>query len=227
MLKLYKDINKKKLQYGIYSLLLTDRQSEEIVADGRFSNTKYIIETYISETNKKEENRNKKNKNYMNDEIAKLQNNIQRNDNKSLIVRLILDAISKGIYKDLIDFYYTHFISEIVTFESFMKNLKFINEGSDFRDEIIKLLNYMNHKDPKNILLLSQAMTGNTFLQKEYKIKMFSGKKKILEFHTCFHIVYLFKDNFQIITEDEVNNEKVLNKFMDLVNTSIKSNFIG
>jgi hypothetical protein len=117
MLQKYEDISKKKLHYGMYDLLLTERHRNNMTNIGKF-NKEYMIATYISDINKKiKNNRNAKNKEYMNKKMIELVNNIIKN--KLDICALIHYAIDKKIYKDYIDFYYTHFIPHIVTFEYF------------------------------------------------------------------------------------------------------------
>ena len=167
----------------------------------------------------------------MNKKITELRNNISQNNNKREICLLIDDAIDKGIYKDYIDFYYTHFIPDIITFEIFMQKLQFVNKSSvnpnEFTDKIKKLLNYMNQKDHNNILLLTQAMTGNTLTAPKYKINMYRGNK-LPVFHTCFNSVDFFEDNLNYnITENEEENEEVLKRFMDNIDLALKSNFVG
>ena len=231
MLQKYEDISKKKLHYGMYDLLLTERHRNNMTNIGKF-NKEYMIATYIRDINKKiKNNRNAKNKEYMNKKMEELRNSISKNKNKKKICLLIDDAIDKGIYKDYIDFYYTHFIPDIITFEIFMQKLQFFNESSvnpnEFTDKIKKLLNYMNQKDHNNILLLAQAMSGNTLSAPTYQINMFKGNL-LPVFHTCSNSVDFFENNLNYnITENEKENEKALKKFMDHIDLALKSNFVG
>ena len=199
-----------------------------------------MISTYISEINEVTKiNRNAKNKEYMNKEMNKLRNSISQNNNKREICLLIDDAIDKGIYKDYIDFYYTHFIPDIITFEIFMQKLKFVNKSSinpnEFTDKIKKLLNYMNQKDHNNILLLAQAMSGNTLPAPTYEINLYStltgnnSKLKPANFHTCFNSVDFFEDNFPFVitSNNKTKNDENLENFIHLLKSQIDSNFIG
>ena len=169
----------------------------------------------------------------MNKKMTELRNNINKNNNKRQICLLIDNAIQKGIYKDYVDFYYTHFIPHIITFEVFMEILKFNNNNvinpEIFKDKIIKLLNYMNKKDNKNILLLAQAMTGNTLTAPTYIINMYRGGDDLpVFFHTCSNSVDFFEGIFNYnITENEEENKEALKRFMEHIDLAIKTNFVG
>jgi len=238
----YVDILDKKLLYGMYQLLLTERHLM-IINNTRKFDKKNIIATYISEINKTtKNNRNRENKKNMNIQINKFRNNINRNTNLKEVSKLLHKSISSRVYKNLLDFYLSHFISHIVTFETFMQNLKFKNDrdippqnSNLFIQKILKFLNYMNEKDGNNILLLAQTMTGNTLLAPEYVIKMSSTltinipKAIPAKFHTCFNSVDFYEDNFPftIIDGNEKHNNEVLSIFIHILNTQLKSDFKG
>jgi hypothetical protein len=240
MLLKYKDIVNKKLYYGMYDLLLTNRHRSNINNTAKYDK-KNVIATYISEINETQKiNRNTKNKNNMNKQIYEFKQR-EEQDNINLIASLLNNAISIGIYKDIVDFYYTHFIPHIVTFKTFMQNLIFDNSSENppinkdiFITNIKKLLEYMNEKDDKNILLLAQTMTGNTLVS-QYKINMYStlvdntSKAKPASFHTCFNSVDFYEDNFPFIitSNNEVKNNEVLDNFIHLLKTQINSEFIA
>jgi hypothetical protein len=101
---------------------------------------------------------------------------------------------------------------------------------SHFRDDIIKLLNYIGEKDNNNILLLAQAMSGSTKLYPEYKITMYPtlfnniAIHKPVLFQTCFINLIFFEDNFPflIIDGDEKHNNEVLDIFMTLIKNQLQ-----
>jgi ankyrin repeat protein len=245
MLLKYKDIFNKELYYGMYDLLLTERHRINMNNMNHPEKLKKesVINTYISEINKEKKiKRNAKNQEYMNKEMNKLRNSISQNNNKREICLLIDDVIDKGIYKDYIDFYYTHFIPDIITFEIFMKNLIFIDNEfrppinrDEFITNIKKLLEYMNSKDKKNILLLAQAMSGNTLSAPTYKINLYStltgnnSKLKPANFHTCSDSVDFFEDNFPFVitSNNKTKNDENLEIFIHLLKSQIDSNFIA
>ena len=245
MLQKYKDIFNKELYYGMYDLLLTERHRINMnnMNHPEKLQKQSVINTYISEINEaKKIKRNANNQEYMNKEMQQLKNNLEKDGNMGLSFT-IEDAITRGIYKDLIDFYYTHFIPHIVTFETFMGNLKFhkgystrpLNNEEKFKNKIIELFKYMNEKDENNILLLAQAMTGNTLLASEYKINLYSrlagnnAKAEPAKFHTCSNSVDFFEDNFPFVitSNNQTKNDENLKNFIHLLNTQIDSNFIG
>jgi hypothetical protein len=232
MLQNYEDISKKKLLYGMYDLLLTERQKDKMV-----NNDSLEIKNAIKFGTNKNRILDKEN---MSQKIKNIESNInKKNSNTKIIFDLIIKSINDRIYQDVPDFFITHFISNIVTFETFMKNINFtvstysvvpITNKDKFINDIKKLLNYMNEKDKNNILLLAQGMSGNTLLANQYKFNLFSGKDGLLSLHSCFSSIDLYEGSFNIyftITENEEQNQKVLEKFMDLIKTSIQSNFVG
>jgi ankyrin repeat protein len=248
MLQKYKDILNKELYYGMYDLLLTERHRINMnnLNDPSKSERGRVINTYISEINEaKKINRNAENQKNMNNQMQQLKKNLKENGNMGLSF-IIEDAISKGIYKDLVDFYYTHIIPHIVTFKTFTENLtfykgykglkktEFINEN-EFKNKIIKLFRYMNEKDENNILLLAQAMTGNTLLAPTYTINMYpklsgnNAKAKPASFHTCFNSVDFYEDNFPFVitSNNKTKNDENLENFIHLLKSQIDSNFIG
>jgi hypothetical protein len=237
ILQKYKDIVSKSLPYGMYGLLLTQKHTNNMVNNGIF-HKKNVINTYIKPLIEK--NKNNPNQKNLNKNMEELKKSINKNTNLHEVGELIKDAIRKGIYKNFVDFYYTHLIPHTVTFEAFMKNLKFhkksiysreqgnifVRNNEVFIEKIKKLLNYMNKKDDKNILLLSQAMSGNTLLAPEYTINLYPGKSKYIAFHTCFNSVDFYEDNFPYeITENENGNQDGFKKFMEDINLAIQGNF--
>ena len=93
----------------------------------------------------------------------------------------------------------------------------------------------MNEKDENNILLLAQAMSGNTLSAPEYTINLYpklagnNSKLKPAMFHTCFNSVDFFEDNFpyKITSNNLITSNTNLQNFIDLLKFQIDSNFIG
>jgi ankyrin repeat protein len=230
ILEKYKDIFKKDLHYGMYELLLTQRQKDKMINNESF-NIKNAI-NFITKNNRVDKEKN------MSQQIKEIEGNIKKKkSNTKIIIDLIIKSINDRIYQDVPDFFITHFISNIVTFETFMKNINFrvsissvgpITNKDKFINDIKKLLNYMNEKDKNNILLLAQGMSSNTLLANEYIFNLYSGDNGLLSLHSCYSSMDLYEGSFNkffTITENEEENQKVLEKFMDLIKTSIKSNF--
>jgi len=242
ILRKFKDIINNNLgSNGIFQLLLSDKNSERIVNNEKY-NLKNIISSYISNINTEKVGKSnvntekilKRNKNH-NDNIL----NIKKNGNSDNIGIRYLNKIFidfPNIYKDgYIGFYLSHFCFDEVTFNLFMKNLKFINKGCDFSNEIVKLLEYMNKNNEADILLLARAITGNSSLMKEYIINMLptlSGNKgfnKPFDFHTCFNYANCYEDAFRfnyLITDDEEKNKEVLKNFISFLKTILNTDLL-
>jgi hypothetical protein len=225
ILKKFKDILNNDLDTNrIFGLLLSNKNYDRISNNEKYD-LKNIIPNYII----------KKRNNIHNSNIE----NMKKNNSSNESINFLESFFKKypNIYKyNYIGFYLSHFCFDNVTFELFMKNLKFINKGCDFSNEIIKLLEYMNKNNKEGVLLFARAISGSSLLEKEYTINMYlnlsdnKGFNKPFDFHTCFTSANCYKDAFfknYLITNDEENNKKVLENFLSFLKIVLETEFLS
>jgi hypothetical protein len=122
-------------------------------------------------------------------------NNNLNNSNEDNIIRHINDILIKqyGIYKNLLDFYISHFIDFNINVDTLILNLNFLYESNNFEhsekknfEERFKLL--LKSLSYDELRLFNLCVSGSYLLQSEYKIQVnMLDKKSLPVFHTCFN----------------------------------------
>jgi ankyrin repeat protein len=165
------------------------------------------------------------------------------NNNNKIIKRIIYSLINLGIYKNIYDFFFSHFILKRINIESFINNLKFNFWPSriyDFRNAVnttdlnseqhrismsnINRIHYIEEKmktifrelDQDELEDFNKAISGSTNkLSNKYFITFFPQESNIpFVFHTCFIRMDIYYNNHYI-------NEIIENK--DNFITSVRS----
>jgi hypothetical protein len=187
--KIKKNIVEKILLYKIdYKIDKYFTLSNNNVSLIGINETKNVNNIY---NNIKEENKNKNNKNYL------INNNSKStlNESENIIIKYINDILINKykIYKNLLDFYISHFIDFNINIDLLISNLKFIyiNESIDiiertnFEERFKILLRSLSYDE---LRLFNLCISGSYLNQQEYKIEINNTNKKSLPvFHTCFN----------------------------------------
>jgi hypothetical protein len=138
------------------------------------------------------------NKNIVNKKIS-INNNLN-NSNEDNMISYINDILIKqyGIYKNLLDFYISHFIDFNINVDTLILNLKFLYESNNlehsekknFEKRFKLLLKSLSYDE---LRLFNLCVSGSYLLQPEYKVQINMLDKKLLPvFHTCFNQIDIY-----------------------------------
>ena len=147
---------------------------------------------------------------YKNYKIINNKNKIKISENFSVITEnndfaeYINNYINRGIYKNFLDFYISHFIEPSVTINEILDVLIFENFDQTvqkqviFKQKILKLLATFNEKETR---IFNLALSGNTSLSPQYKITLhyFSGvrqQSRVPTVHSCFQHLEIYYGTF-------------------------------
>jgi len=179
----------------------------------------------------KKNNIEKINKNYI---LNSGKNNIN-NDNND-IIKYISDKFIKKykIYKNLLDFYISHFIDFNINIDLLISNLNFysvININTDEKINFQKKFSFLLQSlSLDELKLFNLCISGSYINQSKYIIQIeHSNINRLPIFHTCFNKmdIYNYK-NFEqkyLKIENNIINDSCKKNFIELLNIAIKSGF--
>jgi hypothetical protein len=172
--------------------------------------------------------------NYVKNKLNNNANHVFNNTNE--IFEIINKFIDLGIYENIYDFFFSHFVQKRIDLESFLKNLVFtfgkkFNEKNWFDKNEIKnnFINFFQTFTQDELYLLNKAITGTTYrLSSRYIINIIyedymdsnaiKDLSDIVYFSTCFNtmnVKYLyFKNNYfnnkELFVKDELKKTQNL-----------------
>jgi len=166
------------------------------------------------------------------------ENNSRNNSNsRNISFKIYIDSlIERGIYKNYLDFYLSHFLEVKVNKVLLIDRLTFGNRSgmvdfNRFKTNFIKLIETL---DDSEILLFNNAISGSNLLQQQYTILVLNQTQGSDElwptYHTCFNRMDIesyisFSTHYlKLDSTGKIENE-CKRKFMRSVNFVVQSGY--
>ena len=170
------------------------------------------------------------NKNINNTYLLNKENEMYNTDG-SLVqyIKTMFNDNHKKIYKNFLDFYFSHFINFELLVDDIINNLIFENATQDFELKFKALLKSLSEEDLKKF---NACISGSFRLQPEYKIYILNGTtvSNFSIYHTCFSTMDIcgmenFITNFLQFEENNSIKKECREYFMETVNAALGAGF--